>query len=161
MTSGSPAQLCESQELKTAGTVISTGMINCWLWCRHGYASLQGYTVTAAMIVLVVTASYAYVSSTQSTTQTVFSFSGVDIGVWFAVFEIGSAISNILVPYFLHGKHTPRVQRLYIMVYRWDKSLQYCLTLQVLFTDSSCMYGISSHRECYPRTASFLHRLRG
>jgi len=45
----------------------------------------------------------------QTTSQTVFSFSSQDIGVWYAMFEVGSILSNVFSSYFLTSKHIPRV----------------------------------------------------
>ena len=49
-------------------------------------------------------------SSIQTTTQTVFSLNATDIGIFYAMFEIGSVLSNVLTTYFLARKHIPKVR---------------------------------------------------
>lgn len=78
-------------------------------WLQRG-ANLFAYSFTAGLIILGVTASYSYMSAVQTTSQTVFSFSATDVGVWYAMFEIGSVISNVFASYFFTHKHIPNVR---------------------------------------------------
>lgn len=77
--------------------------------CLQRFASLAWYTATLCLVILTVSASYTYMSAMQSTTQTVFSFSALHIGVWYASFEVGSILANIFVSYFFSKKSVPKV----------------------------------------------------
>lgn len=70
------------------------------LWC---------YTAVLGSMLLLTIASYTYISSAQSTTQSVFSFTATDVGIWYSMYEVGSIVSNILVSYFLSQKPVPKV----------------------------------------------------
>lgn len=73
------------------------------------FASLFWFTVVSVCLTLAITASYTYLSSIQTTKQIVFSLSGQDVGIWYAMFEVGSVLSNFLVSYVLSKHHIPRV----------------------------------------------------
>lgn len=77
--------------------------------CLQKCANLLCYSITNGIIALAVVGSYTYMSSMQTTSQTVFSFSSQDIGVWYAMFEVGSILSNVFSSYFLTSRHIPRV----------------------------------------------------
>lgn len=77
--------------------------------CLQRFANLWWYTATLCLVILTVSASYTYMSAVQSTTQTVYSFSALHIGIWYASFEVGSVLANILVSYFFAQKSIPKV----------------------------------------------------
>jgi len=77
--------------------------------CLQMFANLKVYAFVSGLITLGITSAYTYMSSVQSTTQSVYSFSATDIGIWYAMFEVGSVLSNVFASYFLTNKHIPRV----------------------------------------------------
>lgn len=79
------------------------------------FASLFWFTVISVTLTLWITASYTYLSSIQTTKQIVFSLSGQDIGLWYASFEVGSVLSNLLVTYVLSKHHIPRVSKKFML----------------------------------------------
>lgn len=73
------------------------------------FANLWAYVIVVGFVVLLVAGCYSYMSSVQSTSQAVFSFTSTGIGIWYAMFETGSVLSNVLASYFLTNKHIPNV----------------------------------------------------
>lgn len=80
--------------------------------CLQGAANLLSYSFVLGFIFFGVTASYSYMSAVQTTSQAAFSFSATDIGIWYAMFEVGSIIANLCATYFLTHKHIPNVSSL-------------------------------------------------
>lgn len=78
-------------------------------FCQN-FASLLWFTAVIVVLTLTITAMYTYMSAIQSTTQVVFSLNATDIGIFYAMFEVGSVLSNILTTYFFAHKHIPKVR---------------------------------------------------
>ena len=77
--------------------------------CLQKFANLKVYALISGLITLGISASYSFMYAVQSTTQSVYSLSATDVGIWYAGFEIGSVLSNVFASYFLTKKHIPRV----------------------------------------------------
>ena len=80
-------------------------------------ATLWVYSFVTGLIALGVGASYSYISGVQSTSQAVFSFSSTDVGIWYAMFEVGNVLSNVLIPYFFSKKSIPKVSRSLVVLF--------------------------------------------
>ncbi|XP_067931102.1 solute carrier organic anion transporter family member 2B1-like [Watersipora subatra] len=72
-------------------------------------ANLWLYSIILGLVVFGVSGCYSYMSAVLSTSQTVFSLSSQDVGVWYSMFEIGSILSNLIASYFFTNKNVPNV----------------------------------------------------
>lgn len=111
---GQVEDIRDSLSSTMADTECGHGKMRQNAFCQR-FASLFWFTVVIVILTLTITAMYTYMSSIQSTTQAVFSLNATDIGIFYAMFEVGSVLSNILTTYFLARKHIPRVRLVSIL----------------------------------------------